>query len=173
MPQSPGPTLFDPLRERGHELARALRTAAKRPTFSLVAITTLGIGIGASTATFSIADAVLVRPLPVHEQGNLAVLWGVDRTVGQARVPVPYGAFKGFADASPRTLSAVAAVDYHGAAGLPVRERGDGVNLEAALDMLVRHPCRQESEPQPRSQSNPYQIRTPGSAPAWLSRARR
>lgn len=133
MRQSFGPTLFDHLRELGHELARALRTAAKRPMFSLVAMTTLGIGIGASTATFSIADAVLVRPLPVHEQGNLAVLWGVDQAVGQARVPVPYGAFKGFVDASPRTLSAVAAVDYHGAETHPVREGADGVNLEVAL----------------------------------------
>src|SRR6266699_6701334 len=90
---SPGPTLSDHLRELGRELARALRTAVKRPTFSLVAVTTLGIGIGASTATFSIGDAVLMRRLPVHEQRNLSVLWGVDRAVGPRRVPVPYGAF--------------------------------------------------------------------------------
>ena len=44
--------------------------------FSLLAVATLGIGIGASTATFSIAEAVLMRPLPVHEQRNLVVLWG-------------------------------------------------------------------------------------------------
>jgi hypothetical protein len=71
VPHNPSPTSFDHLREIGRELARALRTAAKRPTFSLVAIATLGIGIGASTATFSIADAVLMRPLPVHEQRKL------------------------------------------------------------------------------------------------------
>ena len=51
VPHSPRPTLFDHLRELGCELARALRRAAKRPTFSLVAMATLGIGIGASTAT--------------------------------------------------------------------------------------------------------------------------
>ena len=49
------------------------------------------------------------------------------------RVPVPYGAFKGFVDGSPKTLSAVAGVDYHGAATLPVREGADGVNLKVAL----------------------------------------
>jgi len=125
--------LFDHLPEVGRELRRALRTAATRPTFSLVAIATLGIGIGAATATFSIADAVLMRPLPVHEQRNLAVLWGIDRAVGQARVPLPYGSFKGFIDGSPKTLSVVAAVDYHGAATLPVRERGDGANLKVAM----------------------------------------
>ena len=125
MPHSPSPTLFDHLREIGRELARALRTAAKRPTFSLVAIATLGIGIGASTATFSIADAVLMRPLPVHEQRKLSVLWGLDQAAGSGQVPVPYGAFKGFVDASPKTLSAVAGVDYHGAA-TPSRSRGSG-----------------------------------------------
>ena len=133
VPHNPGPTLFDHPREFGRELARALRPAAKRPTFSLVAVATLAIGIGASAATFSIADAVLMRPLPVHEQRNLSVLWGVDRAVGALRVPVPYGAFKGFVDASPKTLSAVAGVDYHGAANHPVREQGAGVNLEVAL----------------------------------------
>jgi len=132
VPYSPSPTWFDHLREIGRELARALRTATKRPTFSLVAIATLGIGIGASTATFSIADAVVTRPLPVHEQRTLSVLWGVDQAAGSRRVPVPYGAFKGVVDASPKTLSAVAGVDYHGAATLPVREGADGVNLKVA-----------------------------------------
>ena len=123
----------DSLRELGHGLARALRTAAKRPTFSLVAVATLAVGIGASAATFSIADGVLMRALPVHEQRNLSVLWGVDPAVGARRVPVPYGAFKGFVDASPKTLSAIAGVDYHGASTLPVREQGEGVNLKVAL----------------------------------------
>jgi putative ABC transport system permease protein len=112
---------------------RALRTAVKRPTITLVAIATLGIGIGAATATFSIAEAVLVRPLPVHEQRKLAVLWGVDPAVRARQVPVPYQAFKGFVDASPKTLSAVAGVDYHGAASIAVLEGSDGVNLKVAL----------------------------------------
>jgi putative ABC transport system permease protein len=114
-------------------LARAHRIALKRPTFSLVAIATLGIGIGASTATFSIADAVLIRPLPVQEQRALSVLWGVDQAKGAAQVPLPYPGFKGFIDGSPRTLSAVAAIDYHGAATIPVRDGADGVNLKVAL----------------------------------------
>jgi putative ABC transport system permease protein len=130
---SSSPTWSDRLRDVGGELARAVRTALKRPTFSLVAIATLGIGIGASTATFSIADAVLMRPLPVQEQRTLSVLWGVDQAAGAGQAPVPYAAFKGFVDNSPRTLSAVAAVDYHGAATIPVRDGADGVNLKVAL----------------------------------------
>jgi len=126
-------TWSDALREAGRELARGLRTALKRSTFSLVAMATLGIGIGASTATFSIADAVLLRPLPVQQQRTVSVLWGVDRAAGAGQVPVPYPAFKGFVNGSPRTLSAIAAVDYEGAATLPVREGADGVNLKVAL----------------------------------------
>jgi putative ABC transport system permease protein len=133
VPHSPRPTCSDQLRDIGRELRRALHAAAKRPTFSLVAIATLGAGIGASTATFSIADAVLMRPLPVHEQRKLSVLWGVDQAAGAGHVPIPYGAFKAFVDASPTTLSAVGGVDYHGAATLPVREGTDGVNLKVAL----------------------------------------
>jgi putative ABC transport system permease protein len=126
------PTRFESLRACGRELARALRTAAQRPTFSLVAVATLGVGIGASTATLSIADAVLLRPLPVHEQRRLAVLWGVDRAAGSQRVPIPFAAFQAFVDASPTTLTAVAALDYHGAGTHPVREGTDGVNLKVA-----------------------------------------
>ena len=115
------------------DIRYGLRTLRRHPGFAAVAIATLSLGIGASTATFSIADAVLMRPLPVHEQRNLSVLWGVDPSAGAGRVPVPYSAFKGFVEASPKTLSAVAGVDYHGAATLPVRERGEGVNLKVAL----------------------------------------
>ena len=113
------------------DVGHGCRTLRRHPGFAAVAATTLAVGT--STATFSIADAVLMRPLPVHEQRNLSVLWGVERAAGAQRVPVPYGAFQGFVDASPRTLSAVAGVDYHGATRLPVRERGEGVNLEVAL----------------------------------------
>lgn len=61
------------------------------------------------------------------------MLWGVDQAGRSRRVPVPYGTFKGFVDASPKTLSAVAGVDYHGATSLPVREGADGVNLKVTL----------------------------------------
>ena len=115
------------------DVRHGLRTLRRHPGLAALAIATLSLAIGASTATFSIADAVLMRPLPVHEQRNLSVLWGVDPAVGAGRVPVPYGAFKGFADASPKTLSAIAGVDYHGAGTLPVRERGEGVNMRVAL----------------------------------------
>src|SRR6478752_6499885 len=45
----------------------ALRTFARTPVFTAVAVVTLAIGIGANTAIFSAVDALLLRPLPFHE----------------------------------------------------------------------------------------------------------
>src|SRR5438309_2786254 len=49
----------------------ALRSLGKRPGFAVVAIITLALGIGASTAIFSVLDAVLLRPLPYPNQERL------------------------------------------------------------------------------------------------------
>src|ERR1700704_3057747 len=53
------------------DLKYAFRSLGKRPGFSAVAIATLALGIGASTAIFSVLDAVLLRPLPYPSQERL------------------------------------------------------------------------------------------------------
>ena len=63
-----------------HALWRDIRYAARSlrqaPGFLIVVVLTLGLGIGANTAIFSLMDQVLLRPLPVHDPGALVLLDG-------------------------------------------------------------------------------------------------
>lgn len=64
--------LFDQL---ANDCRHALRLFWKRPGFSAVVVLTLGLGIGANSAIFSVINAVLLRPLPYRAPDRLAMLW--------------------------------------------------------------------------------------------------
>jgi len=55
----------------GQDLRHALRQLRRNPGFALVAILTLGLGMGASTAIFSVIDNVLLEPFPYQDAGNI------------------------------------------------------------------------------------------------------
>ena len=58
------------------DLAFAVRSLRNHPAFALTAILTLALGIGASTAIFSVANTVLLRPLPYAKSDRLVLIWG-------------------------------------------------------------------------------------------------
>lgn len=57
------------------DLRYALRGFAKAPGFTLAAILSLAIGIGANCAIFSVASGLLLRPLPYEDPERLVILW--------------------------------------------------------------------------------------------------
>jgi len=59
-----------------HDLRFAVRALRARPGLTVVTVATFALGIGASTAMFSLVDPVLLRPMPFERPERLAVLWG-------------------------------------------------------------------------------------------------
>ncbi|HEY2115267.1 MAG TPA: ABC transporter permease, partial [Candidatus Angelobacter sp.] len=63
------------LKSLPQDLRYGVRVLTKSPAFSLIAILTLALGIGANTAIFSVVNGVLLNPLPFHEPGQLVSMF--------------------------------------------------------------------------------------------------
>ena len=67
------------------DLRYAVRQLARTPAFTIVAVLTLAVGIGANTALFTMLEAIFVRPLPsVRTDGRLVWISPYDKRAGHA-----------------------------------------------------------------------------------------
>ena len=82
------------------DIRYAIRGLRKNPGFTCVAALTMALGIGASTAVFSVVNAVLLRPLPFREPGRLMMVWETRETRGENRVVVSYDNFQDWKEQS-------------------------------------------------------------------------
>jgi putative ABC transport system permease protein len=77
-----------------HDVRYALRGLRRNPGFASTAILSLALGIGASVAIFTVADNLLLRPLPYKDPGSLTMVWEVNsRRDGRNNVISPANYF--------------------------------------------------------------------------------
>jgi len=110
------------------DLRYALRILVKSPGFLAVAIFTLAVGIGANTAIFSVANALLLRPLPFAHPGRLVVISAAARADRADRRPLSWPRYT-MIDASQRSFGAVAAFTKE---TFNLTGSGDPAQIEAA-----------------------------------------
>src|SRR6266542_3615943 len=101
----------------------AARLLLQKPAFTVIVAITLALGIGASTAIFSIIDAVLLRPLPFPDPARLVVVWENSLSGREDRSYVSPSNFQDWRDQS-RSFQSLAAVqnlpvNFAGFAGEP------------------------------------------------------
>lgn len=80
---------FARLERLRQDLVFGLRALRRSPVFALTAIVSLALGIGANTASFSLADALLLRPVAAHNPSELLQITGVTDQDAFAGLPYP------------------------------------------------------------------------------------
>src|SRR5215213_10006784 len=91
------------------DLRHALRLLFKSPGFTLIAVVTLTLGIGANSAIFSVIDTILLRPLPYPQPNQLALIWG--KATGLTRESQSYPDYLDFRDQAKSFASLAAYVE--------------------------------------------------------------
>src|SRR4029079_9226578 len=69
-------------------IRHSFRMLLRSPSFTIVAVLSIALGIGVNSALFSFHDAILLRPLPVHDPGSVVTIGSgaVDEPPSAARV---------------------------------------------------------------------------------------
>jgi len=111
------------------DLRYGARMLMKKPGFTLIAVLTLALGIGANTAIFSVVNVVLLRPLPFHEPDRLMTFWVSSPGEGLRKMEWTEGLVAYFRDRS-QSFEKLAA--YDGGSGFNLTGRGEPGRLSGA-----------------------------------------
>jgi putative ABC transport system permease protein len=126
------------------DLRFSLRSLARNPSFTLAALFTLALGIGANSAIFTVVNSVVLRPLPYGEPDRLAAVWLQSQPMGVSRLPFTDAEYFFYRDGSGGLLADLA-VTARGQVDLS--EAGEPERLDAAyssanlLDVLRVEPA--------------------------------
>jgi putative ABC transport system permease protein len=106
----------------------AVRLLGRSPGFTTAALLTLALGIGMTTAIFSVVQAVLLRPVPFPEPERLVLMWETDRNSGTTREPASIPDFIDYRQRSRQVdrIGSFVSVDLN-----LVPDRGDPRRLSA------------------------------------------
>ena len=132
-----------PVRRAARRRRYAVRLLRRSPAFTIVALLSLALGIGANTAIFSLIDTVLVKTLPVHDPQQLFFVDNSGGKSGGSSGP-PYPCFERLRDHN-RFLSGIAAFQRTPVQG--VDRRGAGAGARAVCLRVLLRPARRPRDP--------------------------
>src|SRR5215831_12939639 len=120
------------MRTLWQDLRYGARMLLKNPGFTLIAVLTLGLGIGANTAIFSVVNGILLRPLPYHEPERIVTL------LSDGQFPVSPANFLDFR-ANGQGFAQMAAAEAWGGAltGNDRPEQLDGLRMGEGLFAML------------------------------------
>ena len=96
------------------DLSHSLRWLRQTPALAIAAVATLAVAIGAAVAVFAVADAVLIRPLPIHDAGRIVIAWPRERANPTTIGEISYATFRTWQDDATglRNLAAIGSVNW-------------------------------------------------------------
>jgi putative ABC transport system permease protein len=111
------------------DLRFASRTLRGNPAFTAVAVLTIALGIGATTAIFSVVDAVILRPLPYRDANRVVMVWMDNRRSGNHE---DFHSFPNFSDLKAQNRS-LATLSIFREGGVDVTGTGEPQRLIAGF----------------------------------------